>query len=187
MKLKKVLSMKLGLNLSRQKDKEDIPIYTNKDMLDDLEQIEVDKPEEVIIPFEDRTHTVHSGDVVYNFINSMCGIVSQKHDGKSINQNFAKIIFDDKHIDSKFICYLLNESSEIEKQKFISLQGSIIKKLSPSVIYEFDVRLPDLEQQQLIGNLYFDWLKRQALIKKEQELEDKMMKEMLNKLTIMEK
>ena len=174
MKLKKVLSMKLGLNLSRQKDKEDIPIYTNKDMLDDLEQIEVDKPEEAIIPFEDGTHTVHSGDVVYN-------------DGKSINQNFAKIIFDDKHIDSKFICYLLNESSEIEKQKFISLQGSIIKKLSPSVIYEFDVRLPDLEQQQLIGNLYFDWLKRQALIKKEQELEDKMMKEMLNKLTIMEK
>lgn len=185
MRLKNVMTMKLGLNLSRQKDKEDIPIYTNKDMLDDLEQIDEGEVQETTTSFEDGIHTVHEGDVVYNFINSICGMVSVKHDGKKINQNFAKIDFDNNQLDGKFLCYLLNESPEIEKQKFMSLQGSIVKKLSPSMIHAFEVTLPAIDTQKQIGALYFDWLKHQALSRKEQELEDKLVKQMLNDLSMM--
>lgn len=182
MKLENVLTIKLGLNLSRQKDKEDIPIYANKDMLDDLEQLDINPPEKEIIPFDDGIHTVRTGDIVYNFINTVCGIVSPKHDGKTINQNFAKIIIDDEKIDAKFLCYLLNESSEIERQKFISFQGTIIKKLSPSMIQAFDVTLPPLEAQKKIGQLYFDSLKRRALNKREQELETIIIKNVLDNM-----
>lgn len=182
MKLENVLTIKLGLNLSRQKDKEDIPIYSNKDMLEDLEQLDVNPPDKASVPFDDGTHTVRTGDIVYNFINTICGIVSPKHDGKTINQNFAKIIIDDEKIDAKFLCYLLNESSEIERQKFISFQGTIIKKLSPSMIQMFDVTLPPLETQKKIGQLYFNSLKRQALNKKEQELENTIIKSVLDNM-----
>lgn len=182
MKLEKVIVMKLGLNLSRQKDKAEIPIYTNKDMLEDLAQLDTKPPNKPVVQMEDDTHTVKAGDVVYNFINTVCGIVSPKHEGKNINQNFAKVILDEEKIDPKFLCYLLNESSEIEKQKFMSFQGTILKKLSPSMIREFDVTLPPLEVQKTIGQLYYDWLRKQALEKREQELESLVIKDVLDKM-----
>lgn len=177
--------IKLGLNFSRlsKEEKEGLTVYTNTDLLNDLNgfnQIDIKKTRSDSIDFS--THTVCAGDIVYSFINSICGIVGDNNSGKTINQNFAKIELKSASIDKKYLCYLLNKDKEIELEKKIAMQGSVLKKLSPASIRNFNVELPDIKRQTEIGNLYFDWMKRQALIKRQYELEDTIFSEFLNEL-----
>lgn len=185
MKLEEVISIKLGLNISRQKNKEDLDVYSNDDLNNDLcgtdEKNNLSKERD-----EKNSHVIKEGDIVYSFINSLSTIVGSNNSGKVINQNFAKINIDSDMIDGKFLCYLLNQNQDIEKQKFISMQGSSIRKLSPATIREFEVILPDIDHQKRIGALYFDWMARQALVKKRLELEEMAFMELLNKLTIID-
>lgn len=180
-----IAMIKLGLNFSRlsKEEKEDLTVYTNTDLLNDLNgfnQFDTKKRGPNRIDFS--THTVCAGDIVYSFINSICGIVGNTNSGKIINQNFAKIELKSNSIDKKYLCYLLNKDKEVEVEKKIAMQGSVLKKLSPASIRNFNVELPDIKRQAEIGNLYFDWMKRQALVKRQYELEETIFSEFLSEL-----
>lgn len=184
MKLAEVVEIKLGMNLSRYKEKEVLRIYSNDDLLADLNGISylsaiTDVPVTVEEPW---SHRVKEGDIVYSFINSVAGLVSAYNSGKIINQNFAKIIIDSAKIDSRYLCYLLNADAAFKKQKTLLMQGTTLRKLSPTIIRNFDVDLPHVEQQRLIGSSYLNWLKRQALAKKQLDLEDTVFMTFLDKL-----
>lgn len=183
--MNEIVTIKLGLNFSRlsQEEKEAISAYTNTDLLNDLNGIgQFDILEEDLNKNNSSTHKVFSGDVVYSFINSICGIVGNANNGKIINQNFAKIELKNDFIDKKYLCYLLNKDKEINLEKKVAMQGSVLKKLSPASIRNFNVELPDINRQVEIGNLYFDFIKRQALIRKQYELEETIFSEFLDEL-----
>ncbi|OJG34080.1 type I restriction modification system protein HsdIA [Enterococcus devriesei] len=180
-----MVTIKLGLNLSRKSEEEKkyINIYTNNDLINDLDTIDYEEGQDNRVEENNAIiHTVHRGDLVYSFINSISGIVGKANGGKIINQNFAKIEIDENRIDKKYLCYLLNSDKEINREKDIAMQGSVLKKLSPTAIRNFEVELPDIDRQKKIGNLYATWIRRKALIKKRNELEDIIFSEFLNDL-----
>lgn len=184
MKLSEVIEIKLGMNLSRHKEKAELKIYSNDDLLADLNGLSHSSvySRHPVIMDKQMTHCVDKGDIVYSFINSIAGLVSSHNSGKIINQNFARIVVDSEKLDSSYLCYLLNDNVEIEKQKALLMQGSTLRKLSPASIRNFDVALPDLDKQRVIGILYLDWLKRQALAKKQLELEESIFMNFLDKM-----
>lgn len=64
----------------------------------------------------------------------------------------------------------------------ISMQGSFVPKLTPAILKEFEIKLPTIEKQRTIGNVYFTYKKHHALVKKQAELEEKLYLEILNQL-----
>ena len=123
-----------------------------------------------------------AGDVVFSFVSSKAGIVSDLNQGKIINQNFAKLIIENEHLDKHYLCYALNESSSMKKQMAISMQGSTVPKLTPAILKELEIKLPTIEKQRTIGKAYFFLRKRQALAKKQAELEEQLYLEVLKQL-----
>lgn len=184
MKLAEIVEIKLGMNLSRHKEKDEISIYSNDDLLADLSGISYlsDISDTPIMMSKQSNHCVHEGDIIYSFINSVAGRVSSYNTGKIINQNFAKIMIDSEKIDGSYLCYLLNDNIGIAKQKALLMQGTALRKLSPTILRNFEVDLPEMAQQKVIGACYLDWLKRQALAKKQLELEETVFMEFLDKL-----
>ena len=122
------------------------------------------------------------GEVVFSFVSSKAGIVSDVSQGKIINQNFAKLIIEHDGLDSSYLCYALNESYSMKKQMAISMQGSTVPKLTPSILKELEIKLPTLEKQRTIGKAYFFLRKQQALAKQQAKLEEQLYLEMLRKL-----
>lgn len=115
-----------------------------------------------------------AGDVVFSFVSSKAGIVSDLNQGKIINQNFAKLIIEHDQLDSSYLCYALNESYSMKKQMAISMQGSTVPKLTPAILKELEIKLPSIEKQRTIGKAYFFLRKRHALAKKQAELEEQL-------------
>jgi len=62
------------------------------------------------------------------------------------------------------------------------MQGSAVPKLTPAILKELEIKLPSIEKQRIIGKAYFCLRKRQALAKKQAELEEKLFLEVLKQL-----
>lgn len=185
MKLGDKVSVKIGRNLSRGSEKYDpaIVTYSYDDLTNDLEGLFWDSQNITsLLDNEDEAYLSRRGDVVFSFVSSKAGIVSEENQGKIINQNFAKLIFDDNLIDPCYLCYSLNESQPMRRQMAVSMQGSTIPKLTPAILRDLELECPHIETQRLIGRAYFTLLKRQALAKKELELEEQLYLEVLNRL-----
>ncbi|MEK4662325.1 restriction endonuclease subunit S [Priestia sp. FSL H7-0729] len=183
MKLEDVVTVRIGKNLSRRNEKNDLTFvtYSYEDLLNDLEGAFLDSQANL---YEEQTDSYLSstGDVVFSFVSSKAGIVSDLNQGKIINQNFAKLFFDHKILDPCYLCYVLNESHSAKRQMAISMQGSFVPKLTPAILKEFEIKLPTIEKQRTIGNVYFTYKKHHALVKKQAELEEKLYLEILNQL-----
>jgi restriction endonuclease S subunit len=185
MKLEDVVTVKIGRNLSRGNEKSDLTLvaYSYENLISDLDGLFLDSKTSII------NHENHidgylssAGEVVFSFVSSKAGIVSDVNQGKIINQNFAKLIIEHDGLDSSFLCYALNESSSMKKQMAISMQGSTVPKLTPAILKELEINLPPLEKQRTIGKAYFYLRKQQALAKKQADLEEQLYLEVLRKL-----
>lgn len=169
MKLGDIVDVKIGRNLSRgsQKDDQTLVAYSYEDLNDDL------NGEYLSSNYSSRNHNRKGhylsvqGEVVFSFVSSKAGIVSELNQGKVLNQNFANLIVEYDKLDRSYLCYALNESLFIKKQMAVFMQGSAVRKLTPSSLKELEISLPTIERQRLIGNSYFYLLKRQALAKKQ--------------------
>lgn len=186
MKLEDMLTVKIGRNLSRGNEKHDptLVAYSYEDLIDDLDGLFIDSQVGVDNgggPNRD-TYLSNKGEVVFSFVSSKAGIVSDKNEGKIINQNFAKLIIEKKQLDKYYLCYALNESFSMKRQMAISMQGSTVPKLTPAILKELEIKLPDIEKQRMIGQAYFMFKKRQSLAKKQAELEEKLYLEVLKRL-----
>lgn len=52
------------------------------------------------------------------------------------------------------------------------MQGSNLPKMTPAILKDLHVNLPNLKKQSLIGRAYFNLGKRQHLLKQQSELEE---------------
>jgi restriction endonuclease S subunit len=184
MKLEDVVTVKIGRNLSRGNEKNDLTlvVYSYEDLICDLDGFFLNSKTRPSIDNQYDGYLSNAGEVVFSFVSSKAGIVSEQNKGKIINQNFAKLIIEHDGLDSSYLCYALNESSSMKKQMAISMQGSTVPKLTPSILKELEINLPTLEKQRTIGKAYFYLRKQQALAKKQADLEKQLYLEVLRKL-----
>lgn len=186
MKLENIVTVRIGRNLSRGNEKNDLTLvaYSYEDLMNDLDGSFLDSQARFYNGNSNHKdcYLSSAGDVVFSFVSSKAGIVSYLNQGKIINQNFAKLIIKHDHLDSKYLCYALNESYLMKKQMAISMQGSTVPKLTPAILKELEIKLPSIEKQRMIGNAYFSLRKRQALAKKQAELEERLYLEVLKQL-----
>ena len=186
MKLEDVVTLKIGRNLSRGNEKNNLNVvaYSYEDLIKDLDGSFLDSKANADSrnSNHENSYLSHAGEVVFSFVSSKAGIVSDVNQGKIINQNFAKIIIEHDGLDSSYLCYALNESYSMRKQMAISMQGSTVPKLTPSILKELEIKLPTLEKQQTIGKAYFFLRKQQTLAKQQAKLEEQLYLEMLRKI-----
>ncbi|KLV29988.1 restriction endonuclease subunit S [Priestia megaterium] len=186
MKLEDIVTVRIGRNLSRGNEKNDMTLvaYSYEDLMNDLDGSFLESQASSYSGNSNHkdSYLSSTGDVVFSFVSSKAGIVSDLNQGKIINQNFAKLIIEHDHLDSSYLCYVLNESYSMKKQMAISMQGSTVPKLTPAILKELEIKLPSIEKQQKIGKAYFFLRKRQALVKKQTELEEQLYLELLKQV-----
>lgn len=140
-----VINFSLGKNPTRIKEQE-LSLYSPENFESDLYCInENDKRSECII----------------NLIKSKVAPVSMDNADKCITSNFLKCEFDGRILDKWYFCYQFNEGKDFEQQIAMFHQGTTlsVKKLNVKIIGELKIRLPDIDKQRIIGELY-----RQSLI-----------------------
>lgn len=186
MKLEDIVSVKVGRNISRRNKKQSLSLetYTYEDLMEDLAGLFLDSKAtfNVLNTSDTDSHLSRCGEVVFSFVSSKAAIVSDINEGKLINQNFAKLTIEHEQLDRSYLCYVLNESYFMKKQMAISMQGSTVPKLTPSILKELEIKLPSIEKQRTIGNAYLSLKKRQALAKRQAELEEQLYLEVLKRL-----
>lgn len=85
-------------------------------------------------------------------------------------------------MDSIYLCYIVNELYSMKKQMEIFMQGSTVPKLTPVILKDLEIELSSIEKQQKSGKAYFFLRKRQALAKKQVELEEQFYLKVLERL-----
>lgn len=159
MKLEDIVTVKIGRNLSRGNEKNDLTLiaYSYEDLMNDLDGSFLDSQASTYSAnsSDKNGYLSSAGDVVFSFVSSKAGIVSDLNQRKIINQNFAKLIIEHDQLDSSYLCYALNESYSMKKQMAISMQGSTVPKLTPAILKELEIKLPSIEKQRTIGKAYF--------------------------------
>ena len=115
-------------------------------------------------------------------ISGKSAIVSGYHQGYLYTQNYVKLIAAIK-IDSKYLVYLLNEDNFIKRQFQMGLQGSQVLKYTLKQVKELELpKLPPIMKQKVIGEIYFDQLRLEALKKRVANFETKVVLEKLKEV-----
>lgn len=142
--LEEIIEFTLGKNPTRIKD--DLDIYSPENFDSDLYC--VNKHDE-------------KSECVINLIKSKAAPVSIDNAEKCITSNFLRCNFDENILDKWYFCYQFNEGKDFEQQIAMFHQGTTlsVKKLNVKTIGELKIRLPGIDKQRKIGNLY-----RQSLI-----------------------
>lgn len=153
--LSDVIVFSLGKNPTRIKGQE-LSLYSPENFESDLncENEHNDKSECII-----------------NLIKSKAAPVSINNEAKCITSNFLKCEFDSSVLDKWYFCYQFNEGKDFEQQIAMFHQGTTlsVKKLNVKTIGELKIRLPDIEKQRKIGELYRQTLIQNRLMLKEAE------------------
>ncbi|MHA0856332.1 restriction endonuclease subunit S domain-containing protein [Paenibacillus sp. CMAA1364] len=167
-KLEKVVEFVSGSPQFRIKEALDdqAPLYTyygQQDIEDDLISSGSNVSDGKQVRTFDKVSTLNQGDVVFSLISGRSTIVGMKHQGYLYTQNYAKLVVD-VTMDSKYLVYLLNEDEFIKKQLQVGLQGSQVLKYTLKQVKELELPdVPIIEKQRMIGELYFNQLRLEAL------------------------
>lgn len=150
MKLKKIVNMISGSNNQRLKEQiKASDIYSADDLDYDLA-----KGYNSTFTPTDNKDQVAAGDIVLHLMSGQTAVVSTKNAGKYISQRTAKLEVDRKQIDPWYLCYVLNESTSVEHQTQRLMEGTVIKRVTRSNALSLDIKLPPIEKQRLLGNIY---------------------------------
>lgn len=137
--------------------------YGQPDIEDDLVGIDSNASDSKQVRTFDKLNTLCQGDVVFSLISGRSTIVGAIHQGYLYTQNYVKLVPNEK-VDSKYLVYLLNEDKFLKKQFQIGLQGSQVLKYTLKQVKELELPdLPTIDKQRIIGELYFNQLRLQAL------------------------
>lgn len=119
----------------------------------------------------DKVNTLCQGDVVFSLISGKSAIIGANHQGYLYTQNYVKLVTDEK-VDSKYLVYILNEDKFLRKQFQMGLQGSQVLKYTLKQVKELELPdFPTMEKQRIIGELYFNQLRLEALKSRAAHLE----------------
>lgn len=145
--------------------------YSQTDLIDDLVGIISQDVENKQVRTNDKVNTLCNGDVVFSLITGIATMVRKEHEGYIYTQNYVKLLPSHK-IDSKFLVYLINENKAIKKQFVLGLQGSQVLKYTIKQLKELEIpKIPSIDKQKNIGQVYFNQLRLQALRNRVAELE----------------
>lgn len=178
MKLREVIDTKTGLN-SRELKKQDAISYSIADFNYDLNQtFEISKSSS-----DDALNRValKQGDLIVSLQDFKMAIVSQKNAGKVFSQRFLRIIpKKESSLDIRYLLFIFNQSTLIQKQIHNMLEGTVLKLIKESNILNITIQLPSLEIQAKIGS-YYQLLKEFEILTQEKlTLLDKLSMELLN-------
>ncbi|MGM9978543.1 MAG: restriction endonuclease subunit M [Clostridium sp.] len=147
--------------------------YTQTDLNDDLVGIISSDVDNKQVRTNDKVSTLCSGDVLFSLITGKATVVRKEHEGYLYTQNYVKLLHDED-IDSKFLVYLMNESKAIRKQLMLGLQGSLVLKYTLTQLRDLEIKkIPSIDRQKIIGQVYFNQLRLKALRNRVAELESK--------------
>ena len=168
LQLNDVIKFTIGKNPTRIKEQE-VNVYSLEDFENDLYGIttEGDKSECII-----------------NLIKSKVAPVSLDNQNKCITSNFLKCEFNQQILDKWYFCYQFNEGKEFEQQIAMFHQGTTlsVKKLNMKTIGELKIRLPDIQMQRKIGEIYRQSLVQKRLMIKQAEDIKKLILNIIRKL-----
>lgn len=147
--------------------------YTQTDLNDDLVGIISSDVDNKQVRTNDKVSTLSTGDVLFSLITGKATIVRKEHEGYLYTQNYVKLLHAED-IDSKFLVYLMNESKAIRKQLMLGLQGSLVLKYTLTQLRDLEIKkIPSIDRQKIIGQVYFNQLRLKALRNRVTELEAK--------------
>lgn len=175
-KLKDVVEFMSGSPQFRIKEvlDEKAPLYAyygQEDMEEDLVGIDSNARDSKQVRTFDRVNTLCQYDVIFSLISGKSAIVGASHQGYLYTQNYVKLINNEK-MDSKYLVYLINEDRFIKKQFQMGLQGSQVLKYTLKQLKELALpELPTTKRQRIIGGIYFDQLRLEALRNRAASLE----------------
>lgn len=137
--------------------------YSQTNLTDDLVGIISEGIENKQVRTYDEVSTLCENDVIFSLITGMATIIRKNHEGYLYTQNYVKLL-PSKDIDSKFLVYLINENKIIKKQLMMGLQGSQVLKYTLKQLKELEIpKMPSIEKQKIIGQVYFNQLRLEAL------------------------
>lgn len=146
--------------------------YSQTDLADDLVGIISKNRANRQVRTNDKVSTLSNGDVIFSLITGNAAIVRKEHEGYLYTQNYVKLLPYD-NIDAQFLVYLINENKAIKRQFAVGLQGSQVLKYTLKQLKELEVgKLPNIDRQKVIGQVYFKQLRLKALKKRAAELEE---------------
>ena len=147
--------------------------YSQTDLTDDLVGIISNDMDNKQVRTNDKVNTLCDGDVVFSLITGIAAMVRKEHEGYLYTQNYVKLL-PSNNIDSKFLVYLINENKIIKKQFVLGLQGSQVLKYTLKQLKQLEIpKIPSIDKQKIIGQVYFNQLRLQSLKNRAAELETK--------------
>ena len=154
MKLKECIKFNAGLNSKLLKERlgEQGQAYTTKEFQQDMELV-FDRYNQD--NFEEKR--VYAGDIVFSLVLNQAIMVSEENAGRLISQQMVKLAIDLEQIDPWYLLYALNESDQIKNQRPAEERRTLITNLK-----NYDLVLPELEQQKKIGEVYYQLLENLA-------------------------
>jgi restriction endonuclease S subunit len=178
-KLNALASINLGANISRFKiDTE--RFYTYDDLRYDLEHFQ--RISNSSCRADTDEYEIYQNDVVYSFISEKAAIISEVNSGKIINQNFLKLVVDTAKIDPTYLCFYLNASNDMTRQLWLLTQGTVVRRIPISQFRGLIIPVPTLVRQREIGLAYFKSVKRSALSRRREALENKLLNGILKQM-----
>lgn len=157
--------------------------YSQEHLEADLHGNTYRKINDKLIRTFDNVQLLSEGDLIYSMISGQGALVSKKHAGYLFTQNFVKIE-PHKDVSKKYLLYLLNDGTKVKKQIELNLQGSMVRKVTISVLKDIVLPvLPNFEKQELIGSLYLNQLRLETLKMKRLNQEQLAMMEKLKRIT----
>lgn len=145
--------------------------YGQSEMDNDLVGLELRKGEGKQIVTLDAVQTIACGDIIFSLISGVATIASKRYVGYLCTQNYVKLV-PNTGIEPRYLVYLLNENQYIKRQLQMGLQGTSVLKYTVKQLRELVLpALPTMEKQRLIGEIYFNQLRLQALRQRAAKLE----------------
>ena len=143
MKLKDVADISMGINTTRITNVKDA--YTYFDLENDIKHVNASFNKKKL-----NLHETYEGEIIFGIAKSLAAIVSKKNSGKILSLNFIEINYNQNKIDPWFLLYYFNESNQFKRQLFTISD----MRLSVSTFKNFEIDVPDMHKQQVIGNIY---------------------------------
>ena len=150
-----IINFSLGKNPTRIKN-QDSQIYSQEDFENDLYSV--------------NRHD-NSSECIINLIKSKAAPVSLDNQDKCITSNFLQCDLNGLILDKWYFCYHFNEGKDFEQQIAMFHQGTTlsVKKLNVKTVSELKIKIPDIERQRMIGELYRQSLIQNSLMLKQAE------------------
>lgn len=137
--------------------------YSQTNLEDDLKGTVTKGQENKQVRTLDNVATLDEGNVVFSLVSGVAAIVTSEHQGYLFTQNYVVLEITNE-LNRDFLVYLLNEDKAIARQFRMGLQGSMVLKYTVKQIRELKIsKLPSIEKQKIIGNIYLKQLHLQAL------------------------